>query len=116
MPVVVEPASTRASTPSSFAKLAASSLIVQRSCQRIFIVWSWFAKPRRCVPVVIAGLIDVLPAEWRQMQRRCNCGVKSGFVWLCFMAMPGLTRVSISEKSLKALLLSEAGFREAGAA
>jgi hypothetical protein len=66
--------------------------------------------------VVIAGLIDVLPAEWRQMQRRCNCGVKSGFVWLCFMAMPGLTRVSISEKSLKALLLSEAGSREAGAA
>jgi hypothetical protein len=32
------------------------------------------------------------------------------------MAMLGLTRVSISEKSLKALLLSEAGSRSAGAA
>ena len=32
------------------------------------------------------------------------------------MAMPGLAQVSISEKSLKALLLSEAGSRESGAA
>jgi hypothetical protein len=37
------------------------------------------------------------------MQLRCNCGVKNGFGWLYFMAIPGATRVSISEKWLKLL-------------
>ena len=30
---------------------------------------------RRCFPVVIAGKIDVLPAEWRQMGQITRCGM-----------------------------------------